>query len=77
MWYVVGNVDYISTPTSIIFSAGETTALYNASTIIDNILEINETYILSIDINLDSMIKTSVNISTIDALVIIIDDDRK
>ena len=51
--------------------------LFNVSTIIDNILEINETYTLAIAVNPDSLINTSVNISTSSASMIIIDDDRK
>ena len=67
----------MSRPTSVTFSAGETTVLFNVSTIIDNTLEINETYALALAVNPDSLINTSVIISTSSASVIIIDDDRK
>ena len=77
MYCIVGDIDYISRPTSVTFSAGETTLLFNVSTIIDDTLEINETYTLALAVNPDSLINTSVSISTSSASVVIIDDDRK
>ena len=52
-------------------------ASFNVSMIIDNILEINETYVLAITVNPVSLINSSVIITTSNATVIIIDDDRK
>ena len=75
--YITGNVDYISTPIAVTFSAGETTVSFNVSTIMDNTLEFNETFILMVTINPASLINSTVNITTISAPVIIIDDDRK
>ena len=77
MWNIVGNVDYVSRPVNITFSAGETTVSFNISTIVDNTLEMNETYILEIYINPVSLMNSSVSITPSNASVIIIDDDRK
>ena len=77
MYCIVGDVDYISRPTSVTFSAGETEILFNVSTIIDNTLEINETYTLALSVNPDLLINTSVSISTSNVSVVIIDDDRE
>ena len=75
--YITGNVDYISTPISVTFSAGETTVSFNVSTIMDNTLEFDEIFILTVTINPASLVNSSVSITTISAPVIIIDDDRK
>ena len=77
MYYAIGDVDYISRPTSVTFTAGQTTVLFNVSTIIDNILEVNETYTLAIAVDQVSLINVSVNIATTRTSVVIIDDDRK
>ena len=77
MYYNIGDVDYISRPTSVTFTAGQTTVLFNVSTIIDNILEVNETYTLAIAVDQVSLINVSVNIATTRTSVVIIDDDRK
>ena len=80
MYYIIviiGNVDYISRPVSITFPAGVTVVSFNVSTIIDNTLEVNETYTLAVAINPTSLINSSVNITTINTTIIIIDDDRK
>ena len=77
MYYNIGDVDYISRPTSVTFTAGQTTVLFNVSTVIDNILEVNETYTLAIAVDQVSLINVSVNIATTRTSVVIIDDDRK
>ena len=77
MYYNIGDVDYISRPTSVTFTAGQTTDLFNVSTIIDNILEVNETYTLAIAVDQVSLINVSVNIATTRTSIVIIDDDRK
>ena len=77
MYCNIGDVDYISRPTSVTFTAGQTTVLFNVSTIIDNILEVNETYTLAIAVDQVSLINVSVNIATTRTSVVIIDDDRK
>ena len=75
--YIAENVDYISTPISVTISAGETSVIFNASTIVDNTLENNETYNLAITVNPVSLINTNISINTGSTSVIIIDDDRK
>ena len=77
MYYNIGDVDYISRPTSVTFTAGQTTVLFNVSTIIDNILEVNETYTLAIAVDQVSLINISVNIATTRTSVVITDDDCK
>lgn len=75
--YTIGNVDYISRPVGITFPAGVTAVSFNVSTIIDNTLEVNETYILAVTINPSSLTNSSVGIATSNTTIIIIDDDRK
>ena len=44
-----GDVDYMSGPYTVMFSAGETIASFDVSVINDNILESDEQFILIID----------------------------
>ena len=46
---VIGDIDYKSGPYSVMFSNGSTIALFDVSITNDNILEVDEEFILTID----------------------------
>ena len=46
---VIGDIDYKSGPYSVMFSNGSTIALFDVSITNDNILEVDEEFVLTID----------------------------
>ena len=68
-------MDYASGPYTVTFPAGQTTTTFDVPINDDNIYEINEDFILTID---ESSLPTSVNRSNPgEATVTIVDDDCK
>ena len=67
------NVDYNSGPYNITIPAGMTNASFNISISVDNVLEGNEVFSLTID----QISPVNVIVSDNSTLVMIIDDDRK
>ena len=73
-WFItLGGVDYNPEQYSITIPAGMTNATFNISLFVDNILEGNEAFLLTID---QTSLQTVI-ISDNSTLVMIIDDDRK
>ena len=68
-------MDYTSGPYTVTIPAGQTTATFNVPINDDNILEIDENFMLTIDA---SSLPGSIRLSTpSEATVTIVDDDRK
>ena len=68
-------MDYTSGPYTVTFPAGQTTATFYVPINDDNIYEINENFILTID---ETSLPTGVTCSSPnEATVTILDDDRK
>ena len=68
-------MDYISGPYTVTFPAGSTTATFDVPINDDNIYETNENFILTIN---ETSLPTDVTHgSPVEAIVTIVDDDRK
>ena len=75
IWHVAGGgVDYTSGPYAVTIPAGMTSVTFNVSITDDNILEVNENFVLTID---PSSLPTCVTHGNLGhATVTILDDDR-
>ena len=75
--FSAGGVDYISGPYDVTFPAGETNATFDVTIVNNNLLERNENFTLTINVN---SLRIPRNVTT-DAIaqttVIIIDNDSK
>ena len=71
-YFIGGGTDYGSGPYTVVFSAGSTSASLNISITNDNIVEMNETFALTITPTNDVM-----TVDPDDAVVTIVDDDSE
>ena len=73
--YSAGGTDYNSGPYNVTFPAGMTSASFDVVINDDSILERNESFVLTIDV--DSLPEKVTNVSIAQATVILVDDDSK